>query len=398
MNGKALVRAAAAAFGVIACMAVFTTAHADVTIEEKMIVEGAGMMAMANMSGTTTTSISGNRAKMDNNIVMNSKLVRMFARDMGPTSEIIRLDQDKIYDVNLKKKSYTEVSLADKRAEMTKAMDQAKQAQEKQPAPTGMDESECEWSDPKVEVKKTGAKATIAGFDSEQTTIIATQSCKDKKTGAVCDVQIALDEWLAPGFDAGAEQQKFYKAYAEKMGFVGSNARDVNQRAEQLFGRYKGIWQEVAAKMKNVKGYPVRTSFAMGFGGPQCASAEGAPPTLPPAPTAGQIGAAAAEGAGQMAGEAAANKAGQSGLSGVAGQLGGKIAGALFNRKKKGEEPAAAEASASTAQTASTAPVTANNMIVPLRVTSEMVSVKKDALPADTFEVPAGFKKVSNGS
>jgi hypothetical protein len=377
-------------------MTMFTAAQADVTIEEKMVVEGAGVMAMANMSGTTTTSISGNRAKLDNNVTMNSKLVRMLARDMGPTSEIIRLDQDKIYDVNIKKKSYTEISLADKRAEMTKALDQAKQAQEKQPAPTGMDESDCEWSDPKVEVKKTGQKATIAGFNSEQTTIVATQSCKDKKTGAVCDVQIALDEWLAPGFDAGAEHQKFFMAYAEKMGFAGSGARDVNQRAEQLFGRYKGIWQEVAGKMKNMKGYPVRTSFAMGFGGPQCKSAEGAPPTLPPAPSAGQLGTAAAEGAGQMAGEAAANKAGQSGLGGVAGQLGGKIAGALFNRKKKGEE-AAAEAEPA-AQTASTAPVMANNMIVPLRVTSEMVSVKKDSLPADTFEVPPGFKKVANGN
>jgi hypothetical protein len=396
MSGKILVRTPSVAFG-FACMTVFMAAHADVTIEEKMMVEGAGVMAMANMSGTTTTSISGDRAKLDNNIMMNSKLVRMIARDMGPTSEIIRLDQDKIYDVNVKKKSYTEVSLADKRAEMTKALDQAKQAQEKQPSPTGMDESECEWSEPKVDVKKTGQKATIAGFDSEQTTIVATQSCKDKKTGAVCDVQISLDQWLAPGFDAGAEQQKFFQAYAQKMGFTGSNARDVNQRAEQLFGRYKGIWQEVATKMKNVKGYPVRTSFAMGFGGPQCKSAEGAPPTLPPAPTAGQMGAAAAEGAGQMAGEAAANKAGQSGLGGVAGQLGGKIAGALFNRKKKGEEETAA-AEPAAAQAASTAPVTANNMIVPLRVTSEMVAVKKDSLPGDTFEVPAGFKKVANGS
>jgi hypothetical protein len=278
---------------------------------------------------------------------------------------------------------------------MAKALDQAKQAQEKQPSPTGMDESDCEWSEPKVDVKKTGQKATIAGFDSEQTTITATQSCKDKKTGAVCDVQLALDEWLAPGFDGGAEQQKFFAAYAQQMGLGGPNPRDVTQRAEQLFGRYKGIWQEVAAKMKNVKGYPVRTSFAMGFGGPQCKSAEGSPPTLPPTPSAGQLSAAAAESAGQAAGEAAAAKAGQSGLSGVAGRIGGKVAGALFNRKKKGEETAAeAEPVAQSAA----APATANNMIIPLRVTSELVSVKKDPLSADTFEVPAGFKKVVNGS
>jgi hypothetical protein len=379
-----------------ACLFAVMIAYADVTLEEKVAVEGAGMMAMVNMSGTTTTAISGNRARLDNNIQMQSKLVRMFAKDAGETTEIIRLDQDKIYDINVKKKQYSEVSLAAKRAEMTKALDQAKQAQAKQPPPTGMDESECEWSDPKVEVKKTGAKATIAGFDAEQTTIVATQSCKDKKSSAVCDVQISLDEWLAPGFDAGAEHQKFYQMYAEKMGLTGTGSRDVTQRAEQLFGRYKGIWGEVAAKMKNVKGYPVRSSFAMGFGGPQCKSAEGTPATLPPQPTLGaDIGNAAAEGAGEAVAQAAATKAGQGGLGGVAGQIGGKIAGALFNRHKKtADEPQAAQPPA---QTAPATGVTANNMIVPLRVTSELISVKKDSVAAGTFEVPTGFKKVAEG-
>ena len=396
MTHKHLVRAIASAFGFVSAMSMLP-AQADVTIQEKMSVEGAGLMAMANMSGTTTTSISGNRARTDTDVQMQSKMVRMLARGAsGPTSQIIRLDEDKIYDVNVKKKEYTEVSLAEQRAQMAKALDQAKQAQEKQPAPTGMNESDCEWSDPKVDVKKTGAKATVAGFDAEQTTIVGTQSCKDKKTGAVCDIQISLDEWLAPGFDAGAEQQKFWLAYGQKMGLTGDGSRDVTKRAEQLFGRYKGVWTEVATKMRNAKGYPVRTSFAMGFGGPQCQSAEGSPATLPPAPSAGSLGAAAAEGAGQMAGESAASKAGQSGLGGVAGQIGGKIAGALFNRKKKEEQPAAEAQPA--AQPAAGSAVTANNMIVPLRVTSELVSVKKDSVDASTFDVPAGFKKVANGS
>jgi hypothetical protein len=382
-----------------ACMMTMSIAHADITYEERIAVEGAGLMAMANMSGTTTTSISGDRARIENDLQMQSRLVRMFARDAGQTTEIVRLDQDKVYDVNPKKKTYSEVSLADKRAEMAKAMDQAKQAQEKQPAPTGMDESQCEWSDPKVDVKKTGAKATIAGYNAEQTTIVATQSCKDKKSGAVCDVQLSLDQWLAPSMEMSTEQMKFYQAYAEKMGFSGASAKDVTQRAETMFGRYKGIWTEVAAKMKNSKGYPVRSSFAMAFGGPQCTSAEQAQAqqaSLPPAPTAGEIGTAAATSAGQMAGETAASKAGHSAFGGVAGQIGGKIAGSLFNRRKK-EEPASTETAAAT-PTAATTPAVSNNMVTPLRITSELVSIKKDSVPASTFEVPAGFKKVANGN
>jgi hypothetical protein len=367
------------------------SAQADITLEEKILVEGVGIMAMANMTGTTTTAISGQRARTDSDIQMQSRLVRMFARDAGQTTEIIRLDEDKIYDVNLKKKQYVEVSLADKRAELAKAMDQAKDAQEKQPAPTGMDESQCEWSDPKVDVKKTGQKATIAGFDAEQTTIVASQSCKDKKTGAVCDVAITLDQWLAPGYDGGAEQQKFYMAYAQKMGLSGT--RDANQRAEQLFGRYEGIWKQLATKMSSVKGYPVRSSFALGFGGPQCQTAKEAEQqnaTLPPAPTAGSL----AQATGQVAGQEAARKAGASAFGGVAGEIGGRIAGGLFNRKKKAEEQPAEEPAAASATTA----VASNGMVTPLRITSELISVKKDSVSADTFEVPAGFKKVATAN
>jgi hypothetical protein len=379
-----------------ACVLALNTAHADITYEEKVAVEGAGLMAMANMKGTTVTSISGNRARIENDIQMQSRFVRMFARDAGQISEIVRLDQDKVYELNPKKKTYSEVSLADKRAEMAKAMDQAKQAQEKQPAPTGMDESQCEWSDPKVDVKKTGAKATIAGFNAEQTTILATQSCKDKKSGAVCDVQLSLDQWLAPALEASSEQHKFYQLYAEKMGITGQGSGDFSQRAEAMFGRYKGVWSEIAGKLKNTKGYPVRSSFAMSFGGPQCQSAEQSQQaSLPPAPTADEIGAAAATGAGQMAGEAAADRAGASALGGVAGQIGGKIAGSLFGRRKKQEEASATEPAA---QPASTPAVSANNMITPLRITSELISVKKDSVSAETFEVPAGFKKVASGT
>jgi hypothetical protein len=390
MKRSKLSRSMALSSGVASLLAV-ASAHADITLEEKVQVEGVGIMAMANMSGTTTTAISGDRARMDSDIQMQSRLVRMFARDAGQMTEIIRLDQDKIYDLNVRKKQYSEVSLADKRAELTKAMGQAKEAQEKQPAPTGMDESQCEWSDPKVDVKKTGQKATIAGFDAEQTTIVASQSCKDKKTGAVCDVAITLDQWLAPKFDAGTEHQKFYQAYAQKMGFAGT--KDASQRAEQLFGRYEGIWKEVAGQMVNVKGYPVRSSFSLGFGGPQCQTAEEAKQanaTLPPAgPSMGSI----AQATGEVAAEEAARKSGASAFGGVAGQLGGKIAGSLFNRRKKAEVEEAAQQDAETVAKSATV---SNGMITPLRITSELVSVKKDSVSSSSFDVPADFKKVAN--
>lgn len=379
-----LLMAGALTFGAL------SSAHADITIEERMSVEGAGAMAMANMNGTTKTSISGQKSRTESDMQMQSRMVRMFARGAGQSTEIVRLDQDKILEVDTQKKQYTEISLADKRAELAKAMQQMQEAQDKQPSATGMDESDCEWSDSKVDLKKTGEKATIAGYNANQILITASQSCKSRKTGAVCEMSLSLDQWLAPDFDGGGEEaMKFYQAYAEKMGFAGAGSRDARERAEAMFGRYKGMWSELVDKMKDVKGYPVRSSFALGFGGPQCETAQEAA-NLPAPPPPGSMGGAMAQAAGEAVGQAAAAKAGESALGGIAGQFGGKIAGSLF--KKKQEKKAAQQEQTAPA---AAAPVASNGLITPLRVTSELVAVKTDAIPAETFEVPAGYKKTA---
>lgn len=348
----------------------FQAAHADVVIQEKISVEGIGLMRMMNMSGTTTTSISGKRARMDTDMQMQNRMVRMFARGAGQTSEIIRLDEDKVYELNVKRKVYTETSLAEQRAELAKAMEQAQQAQAQQPSPTGMDESECEWTEPTVDVKKTGAKGTFAGYSAEQVLISTSQSCKDKKTGAVCELSLSLDQWIAPDFEGEKEALGFHEAYAKQMGLTAAGSRDFAQRAETLFGRYEGAWKQIAAKMRDVKGYPVKSTFAMSFGGPQCQQAQ-----------------AASEESNDTGGNPAASAIG--GIGGIAGEVGGRIAGSIFNRRKK-------EAADASAQQASAETVAANGMITPLRITSELVSISKAPIPASTFEVPAGFKKVES--
>ena len=113
---------------------------------------------------------------------MQSKLVRMLARGAaGPHVDIVRLDEDKIDHLDVNKKEYTETTFEQMRAQMQKAMDQAgAKPSREEPKPSNVDESKCEWSEPKAEVKKTGEKGTFAGYDAERLTITASQACKDK--------------------------------------------------------------------------------------------------------------------------------------------------------------------------------------------------------------------------
>jgi hypothetical protein len=343
--------------------ALAVAAHADVTMQERVTV--GGIVSLANMNGTTTTMIAGDRARTDSNLQFQSGIMRAFAGGLGQSSEIVRLDQDKIYSLDPKKKTYTEMTFADQRAHMQQAMQKMEESQaSQQQTAAGVDESQCEWSEPKAEVKRTGEKATIAGFQAEHVAIVATQSCKDKKTGAVCDFGLVLDQWVAPGFEQSAETLAYQRAYAEKLGLSGSGSRDFAERAQSMFGRYKGIWTEVASKMKDVQGYPVKASFGLGVGGPQCQNSQESHAQTQPQSDSGSAAA--------------------SPPTSISGALGGAIGG-LFGKKKEAQPAAAA-----------TPPAQMPGGLVPLMtVGTELVSVTAGAVNPQTFEVPADYKKKS---
>ena len=339
-------------------------ANADVTLERSMSVEGVGVMAFGNMSGTTRTTISGDKSRTDSDLKMQSKLVRFLARNaVGPSAEIVRLDQDKIYHLNINKKEYTETTFEQMREQLKKMSEQMNSADEKK-QPSAIDESKCEWLPPKAEVKKTGEKAQIAGYDSEHVIITASQPCKDKETGSICEVALVLDEWLSSGFAESAEAQKFHKAYAAKMGLDASTAQDVSQKAQAMFSRYKGVWAEIAGKMQGLKGYPVKTSFTLALGGAQCKNANA-----------------------QQAQSGGSDSDSSGSPSGLAGAMAGKLGGLFHKKKDDSESPAAQPTPAATP-----VPVPPGDVAL-MTITSQLVSVSNNGASADAFTVPADFKK-----
>jgi hypothetical protein len=358
----------------VLCSALAQVASADVTTQQRISIDGVGGMSIANMTGTTTTTIAGDKSRTESDLQMQSKLLRMLARGAtGPHVDIVRLDEDKIDHLNVSKKEYTETTFEQLRAQMQQAMDQAGGKQNREePKPSNVDESKCEWSEPKAEVKKTGEKGTFAGYDAERLTITASQACKDKDTGSVCEFVLSLDEWLAPKFESSAEALKYQRAYAQKMGLgTASTSKDISERAQSMFGRYKGIWSEIGNKTKDMKGYPVKTSFAFAIGGPQCKSnnSQSADSTANSGSNSNSN-----SGDGTPTSPAA-----------MAGQLGGKLAG-MFH--KKSDNP---PAEASTPAAASALPP---GMVPVVSMSSELVSVSTASVDPGVFQVPADFKKV----
>ncbi len=345
------------------------TAQADITIERTISVDGIGAMAFANMSGNSKTSISGDKSRSDSDMKMQSKIIGFLARNaVGPSAEIVLLDQDKLYHVNMNKKEYTETTFEQLRAQMQKMSDQMNSSEDKR-QPSAVDQSKCVWLPAKVDVSKSGEKAQFAGYDAQRVTVTATQPCQDKETGAICEIALVLDQWTSTDFTESNEARKFYSAYAAKMGIDLSSSQDVAERAKALFSQYKGVWTEVAAKMQSVKGYPVKSSFTLGIGGPQCKDSNS-----------------------QQAQTSQTDNSSPSNSSpspsGIAGAMVGKLGG-LFQRKKdSADAPAAPPAPA-------VAPVAMPPGDVALMtVSSQLVSVSTNTVSADVFTVPAGFKKI----
>lgn len=331
-------------------------AAAEVTIEETMRVEGAGLMTMVNMSGTSVTRISGDRGRMDSDLQMESRLMRMVG-GLGPTAEIVRLDEERLISLDLKDKTYSETTFAAQRAEMEEAMSQMRESQQtQQQGMSGIDESECEWSEATASVERSGDTATIGGYRAEQLRLTATQSCRDRKSGQVCDFGLRVEQWIAPEFEAATEVLRFYQAYAEKMGLDATGSRGFAERAETMFGGYEGIWEALAEHMQSLEGYPVKSSIALVMGGAECESVQ-------------QLQAAGSTGTPSI-GEA------------IGGAFGGRLGGMLGRKRDDSAKATPAEPASGPA----------DGMLTLMTITNELVSVTPGPVAAETFEVPAGFR------
>jgi hypothetical protein len=340
------------------------TAQADISIERSTSVEGVGAMAFANMSGSSKTSISGDKSRTDSDMKMQSKIIGFLARNaVGPSAEIVLLDQDKLYHLNMNKKEYTETSFEQLRAQLQKMSDQMNSNEDRK-QPSAIDQSKCVWLPAKVDVARSGEKAQFAGYDAQRVTVTATQPCQDKETGSVCEIALVLDEWTSTDFAESSEARRFYTAYASKMGMDPSNSQDVAERAKRLFGQYKGVWTEIATKMQSVKGYPVKSSFTLGLGGPQCKDSNS-----------------------QQAQPGQTDNSSQS-PGGFAGAMAGKLGG-LFQKKKDPTDASAAPP----APAAAPVPMPPGDVAL-MTVSSQVISVSTTSVSADAFTVPPGFKKI----
>jgi len=376
-----------------ALLSVAGIACADVTIEEKTSIE----LPIFKAHGNATENITADKKRRDYEFRCEGMMSMLCGK--AQTSEIVRLDKNLTYELEPAKKSYreqpfpTEAERQELQKRLAEAMDKMKQCAAQQPVQPAVDPSKCQMSPATVDVKSLGADGQLLGHDVHRTAVNLTQSCTNKETGDVCDMQFGFDVWLTGDKVPGMEDRvAFDKAYLTKMGITGDSSAAMQKQVQQMLAPYAEQMKELQAKSGDLKGQALRTAFHVAYGGAHCAAASkagagGAGSSVGSGDLGQQTTAAVAQSAASVAAE---KVAGEGVVGSIASRtmssVGGKLLSGMFAKKKKPEAEAAS--SGKTAEAAAPA------MVTMVQFTTETTAIRTDAVAADRFEIPAGWKRI----
>jgi hypothetical protein len=345
--------------------------HADVAVQEQSIFD----LSLIKAHGNSTELTSGDKQRRDSELHCEG-MMSLLCRN-AQSGEIIRLDKDLTWMLDPKHKEYRESRFATPaerqaaEAQVQATLEKIKQCPAPRQPASAPDTSKCQMSPPKIDAQVTDQHATFAGHDARLSQLSLTQSCHNPETGDTCDFLITLDSWLTQDEIAGvADRKAFREAHMRKLGLNDPNS-GMQQQLRQFLAPYRDSLKELTAKADDFKGYPLKTAFRISFGGAQCAAAKNAPPS-------GAGSATVADGGTPAAGNSIPGGI----LGSAASAFGNKLAGGLFSKKSAAPPPPAA---------ADTPP----NMMQFAQVSVETTSITAAPIPAEQFDIPAGWKLVT---
>ena len=230
---------------------------ADVRTQQKTQVQFAGMLGrMMNLFGgkaaregiTSSVAVKGDRkvTSTDN------------------TSQIIDLAEEKVYDIDLRRKSYKVTTFAELRRQMEEAQRKAAENARKNDEPTEPRQTSGKEAEVEVDfaVKNTGATKAIHGFDTRQSIVSVTVREKGKTLEQGGGMVLTSDMWLAPDQPAMKEVAEFDRRHAQKLygGLIGVSA-DQMAAAVALYPMLRQAITRMNAEGSKVEGTAILTTL-----------------------------------------------------------------------------------------------------------------------------------------
>jgi hypothetical protein len=264
------------------------------------------------------------------------------------TGQIVDLTEEKVYDLDLRKKTYKVTTFDEMRRRMAeaqrKAEEDARKAEAREPKSTqAAPDKNAKEMEVDFDVKETGQKKAINGFDTRE--VVMTIAIREKGSTLEQNGGLVLtaDTWLGPTIAAMKELAEFDARYARQLAgpmVAGASAEEMAAAAAM----YPGLKEAMTRlRTENVKldGTPILTTVTVD----------------------------AVKSAAQLAEEQSQSQ--ESTTAGTPTSVGGLVGGLMKKAAPKKEPP--------------------KQRVTFMTTTNEVLKVTTD-VPAADVSVPAGFK------
>jgi hypothetical protein len=236
-------------------------AQAEVKTRNKSQVKFEGMLGrMMGMFGGKAVKegiVSTSAVKGDRMVTLNDS-----------TGRIVDLAEEKVYELDLKKKSYTVVTFAELRQQLKEAQEKAQRDAEKAAKEEAGKEKEkgkeadknAPEMDVEFDVKETGDRKSIAGYDAREVVMTITVHEKGRTIEDRGGLIVTSDMWLGPEIPAMRElaefQLRYWKAIAPE-----ASGMSPEQLATivAMYPLVKQAMDRLNREQVNMKGTPLLT-------------------------------------------------------------------------------------------------------------------------------------------
>ena len=269
------------AFVVFALVAASSPLSADIRTDQKVKFQlGGAIGKLVNMfsrgareGSTSVVAVKGNRK----------------ATMSEATGQIIDLSEEKVYDLDMKKKTYKVTTFAQIRKQMEDAKREAEKnarEQAREDRGGGGDNKPAE-KDPNAkevevdfDVKNTGVTKSINGFNTRQSVVTITVREKGKTLDQGGGMVMVTDLWLTPNAPSTKELIDFEMKYAEKIYgpmVMGASAQDMAM-AMAMYPHIKPALDKMKAEGGKLDGTAILTEMRMEAVPPGAANTTAAAP------------------------------------------------------------------------------------------------------------------------
>jgi hypothetical protein len=248
---------------VVVCLLVLSTSlSADIRTDQRVKFQLAGVIGkMVNMFGgkgaregvTSMVAVKGDRK----------------ATMSDTTGQIVDLAEEKVYDLDIKKKTYKVTTFAELRRQMEEARRDAEKAAKDagaaepgKPAEKDPNQKEMEVD---FDIKNTTETRTINGFNTTKTVMTVTVREKGKTLDQSGGMVMTTDMWLTPSAPSTRDLIEFDRRYAEKLygpTVVGASAQDMAM-AMAMYPQMKPALDKMRAEGGKISGTAILTDMRM---------------------------------------------------------------------------------------------------------------------------------------